>query len=113
MTNREYIYEKLKAFGITEAQLLDISVYGNIELDEEYTATTASAVGIGMAQGLAELILAPKMTNISESGFSVSWDFANIGKYYLWLCRRWGLTPDEDVIAAAGLNVIKDISDIW
>lgn len=113
MTNREYIYEKLKAFGITEAQLLDISVYGNINLDDEYTRETVSAVGIGMAQGLAELILAPKMSNISENGFSVSWDFANIGKYYLWLCRKWGLTPDDEVIEATGLNVIKDKSDIW
>lgn len=113
MTIREYIFEKLKAFGISEAQLLDMALDGGIELDAEYTQDVAKSVGTAMTQGLAELILAPRMDNINENGFSVSWNFNNLGKYYLWLCKRWGITPDDEVLEATGLSVIRDLTDRW
>lgn len=36
-----------------------------------------------------------------------------IGQYYMWLCRKYGVTPDNEVVAALGLSTITDKSDIW
>ena len=108
MTNREYIMAKLKAFDISEAQLADL----NIDLDAEYTPNS-KAVGLALVSFLEELVLAPFRTNINENGFSVSWDTQNLGKYYYWLCKKYGVTPNEDITALIGMSVIKDRTDIW
>lgn len=113
MTIREYISDKLKAFGISEAQLVDMSLSSGLDLESNVVEQDPTVVGVALTSTLEELILAPKMTNISESGFSVSWDFANMSQYYLWLCRKWGLTPKDDVLAALGLSVISDKTSKW
>ena len=66
-----------------------------------------------MIKILEELILSPVMKNVSENGFSVSWDYSKTGQYYMWLCRRYGIEPDTEVVAALGLSTIIDKTDIW
>ena len=111
MKIREYISQKLRAWNITDAQLEDIS--SGIDLDEEYTSDNSQVVGKAMISVIEELMLAPYMSNVNENGFSVSWDYSRIGKYYMWLCRKYGVTPDNEVVAALGLSTITDKSDIW
>lgn len=111
MKIREYISQKLRAWNITDAQLEDIS--SGIDLDEEYTSSNSQVVGKAMISVIEELMLAPYMSNVNENGFSVSWDYSRIGKYYMWLCRKYGVTPDNEVVAALGLSTITDKSDIW
>ncbi len=113
MTIRAYITEKLKAFGISEAQLIDISMSSGLDLESDVTAADQSAVGIAMTKTLEECIFAPRLTNVSENGFSMSWNYESIGKYYLWLCRRWGLTPNDEVLAMLGISSIIDRTDCW
>lgn len=110
MTIREYLQSKLSAFGsLTEADFAGV----NLPLDDDYSDKYEESVGKALCGMIEERILAPHVSNVSESGFSVSWDYANLAKYYLWLCRKYGITPNEDVVASSGLNVIKDISNIW
>ena len=111
MKIREYISQKLRAWNITDAQLEDIS--SGIDLDEEYTSDDAQVVGKAMISVIEELMLAPYMSNVNENGFSVSWDYSRIGQYYMWLCRKYGVAPDDEVVAALGLSTITDKSDIW
>ena len=66
-----------------------------------------------MISVIEELMLAPCMSNVNENGFSVSWDYSRIGQYYMWLCRKYGVAPDNEVVAALGLSTITDKSDIW
>ena len=66
-----------------------------------------------MISVIEELMLAPYMSNVNENGFSVSWDYSRIGQYYMWLCRKYGVAPDDEVVAALGLSTITDKSDIW
>lgn len=113
MTIRAYISDKLRAFGISEAQLVDMSLSSGLDLESDVSEADATKVGVALTQTLEEVILAPKMTNVNESGFSVSWDFNSVGKYYLWLCKRWGLTPDDDVLSMLGLSTIIDRTNIW
>jgi hypothetical protein len=111
MKIREYISQKLRAWNITDAQLEDIS--SSIDLDEEYTSDNSQVVGKAMISVIEELMLAPYMSNVNENGFSVSWDYSRIGQYYMWLCRKYGVAPDDEVVAALGLSTITDKSDIW
>lgn len=111
MKIREYISQKLRAWNITDAQLEDVS--SSIDLDEEYTSDNSQVVGKAMISVIEELMLAPYMSNVNENGFSVSWDYSRIGQYYMWLCRKYGVAPDNEVVAALGLSTITDKSDIW
>lgn len=111
MKIREYISQKLRAWNITDAQLEDIS--SGIDLDAEYTSDNSQVVGKAMISVIEELMLAPYMSNVNENGFSVSWDYSRIGQYYMWLCRKYGVAPDNEVVAALGLSTITDKSDIW
>lgn len=111
MTIGEYIKGKLHACEISDAQLLDVSIEGGFSLDDEYSALNAKESNTALASIILEYLLAPKRTNISESGFSVSWDYDGLAKYYLLLCRKWGI--DNDNADLLGLTVIKDISDTW
>lgn len=113
MTIRAYISDKLRAFGISEAQLVDMSLSSGLDLESDVMEADPTIVGVTLTHTLEEVILAPKMTNINESGFSASWDFNSVGKYYIWLCRKWGLTPNDDVLSMLGLSTITDRTNIW
>lgn len=113
MTIREYVSQKLQAFNVTEAFFADFVMASGLSLDEQYTFAVASTVGRALAQTLAEVILSPRLSNVNESGFSMSWDFSELGKYYLYLCKKWEITPDEEVISVAGLSVIVDKTNMW
>lgn len=113
MTVREYLSDKLRAFGITEAWLDDSSRSAGIAMDGDMAEYDPVVIGRALTVMIEELILAPRISNVSESGFSMSWDFSNLAKYYIWLCKRWGVPRNEDVVAMAGISSIIDKSDIW
>lgn len=113
MTIRAYITDKLKAYGITEAQLVDLSISSGLKLDSDVMDNDPTAVGIALTQTLEECILAPRLSSVSESGFSMSWNYDSVGKYYLWLCRKWGVTPNDDVLCMLGISIIIDRTDNW
>lgn len=114
MTIREYIQQKFNAFGtISEAELLDMSINGGFSLDDEYNESIAILVGVASAKFIEERAFAPVVKSVSENGFSASWDFSNLGKYYLFLCRKYGIASDSDVLARLGVKTIIDKTDIW
>lgn len=113
MNVRDYILQELKAFDLSEAQLLDMSLSQGFELDDEYNEETMKPVGVSIAGLIEKMVFAPKLSNVSEGGFSMSWDYGSLGKYYLWLCRKWGLTPNDGVIGMLGVSSINDKSDCW
>lgn len=109
MTNREYIGMKFAAFNLSEADYAD--VVASIDLNEEYRDTPE--MGGAMITLLESCILAPRVKNVNENGFSITWDTDSVGKWYLWLCRRYGVKPNDDVLALLGMSAIIDISDQW
>ena len=113
MTIREYVSQKLQGFNISEAVLMDVMVSIDMDLEGEYTFDIAGKVGKAIATTIEELILAPRLSNVSEGGFSMSWDFSNLGKYYLFLCHKWGIPVNEDVLTVAGLSAIINRTDFW
>lgn len=113
MTIREYVTQKMQAFNLTEASMTDLMMSLGISLDDEYTFAIAPMVGRAMASSIEELILAPRLSSINEGGFSMSWDFDDLGKYYLYLCKKWGVPVNEDVLSAAEMSVIIDKTEMW
>lgn len=113
MTIREYISQKLTAFGLTEATFADMIISGKIFPDDEYSAVNAEDVGRAMVEIVGELIMMPKLSAINESGFSMTWDYGKLGSYYLWLCNKWGVTPQSEIIDKLGLSIVIDKSDCW
>lgn len=113
MTTRAYIVDKLQAFAITEAQLVDVQLGSGLDLEADVTAQDPAAVGNALAQALEELVLLPRKTNVSEGGFSMSWEFDNASKYYVWLCRKWNITPNAAVLTLLGLSTITDLTSHW
>lgn len=113
MTVREYLKSSLQAFDLTEATFMDIAMASGTDLDANYNASMQQEVGKALICAIEQLIFAPRLTNVSENGFSQSWDYANLGKYYLWLCRRWGVRPNADTVAAMGMSTITDRTGMW
>ena len=113
MTVREYISQKLAAFGLTEAHYADIVHSSGICLDDVYSSENADLVGAAMIPVIEELMFIPRQSNISESGFSMSWDFSGLGKWYMLLCRRYGKKVDDDILAQSGISVICDKTSVW
>lgn len=113
MTVRDYLVSELRPFGVTEAELTDLSMSMAASLGDEYTAGNAKEVRKGLALALPAYILKPRMSSVSEGGFSVSWDCSNLAKYYCWLCGQVGLAPDEEVLTLAGLSAIADRTELW
>lgn len=113
MTIRAYITDKLKAYGISEAQLIDVALTQGIDLESDVADCNPMRVGIALAQILEECILAPRLSSVSEGGFSLSWNYDAAGKYYVWLCRKWDMTPNADVLAMLGLSSVIDRTANW
>lgn len=114
MTIAEYIGNKFSTLGLPEGCLTDY-VLSNPDLDTTAEITTANldAAMRGTIGVIADFVLAPKVESVSESGFSVSYDYGTLAKYYLSLCRKYGVTPDNNVLALAGVAVITDRSCMW
>ena len=113
MTIREYVSQKLQAFNLTEANMADIMNALGASIDEAYTFDVAASVGKAMALSIEEIILAPRLSSVNEGGFSMSWDYSDLGKYYKYLCEKWGVPVRDDVLSTAGLSVIIDKTNIW
>lgn len=107
MTVKEYIASLLTGLKVPEAFYADM----DLNLDEEYVK--GMAVGPAVVSAMEGLINSPMTTNVSENGFSMSWDRKNLGKYYLWLCKHFGIKPDNEILALCGIHALIDMTDSW
>lgn len=113
MTIREYISQKFSAFGLSEAYYHDVVVSSGLSLDDIYAAENADAVGKAMITLIEDVVFAPRLASVNESGFSMSWDFSGLGNWYLLLCKRYGVKPDADVLAQTGVSAVIDRTSKW
>ena len=107
MTNGEFIQKQLMSFGITDA---DLALVEDVNLDDELDVSVAEKAMIPL---IAVLAMKPYQKSISENGFSVSWDMSKIGWWYRYLCSKYKVTPDANIMEALGLSVIVDRTNRW
>jgi hypothetical protein len=113
MTVNDYIQQKFQTFGInlSEADLLDMCLSANVSGEDEINEDCHDRVSVAMAKFIPSLLL--RATSINESSFSMSWNIQGIKDYYLFLCKKYGIALDDATSVLLGLNIIKDISNLW
>jgi len=94
MSIKEYISSKFQSFGIqvSEADLLDMSLNANANVDDDVEPDTIGSISVAMALFIPSLLL--RASSISESGFSMSWNIQGIKDYYSLLCKKYGLKDE-------------------
>lgn len=113
MTNKEYIQMSVDGVSLNDAALADLFSSTDLLPDDEYSPDSSGELWKAFIPVLGNLILAPYVSSVSESGFSRSWNREKLGNWYLILCRRYGVTVDEDVLSSAGVSMIADKTDMW
>lgn len=108
MTNGDFILSQLQAFNIGDADLMLVA--DQIDPDGELVVAEAEKAMIPL---LAKAAMSPFQKSVSEHGVSVSWEMGQIGWWYKYLCKKYGIKPDDDVLAALGLSVITDRTSKW
>jgi hypothetical protein len=94
MVTKDYITQKFQSFGVqsSDADVLDVCTYANINEDDVVDANQIEAIGFGLAKFIPQLLL--RATSINESGFSMSWNIEGIKEYYSILCKHYGLDDE-------------------
>ena len=87
MTNQEYIEATTQRFNFSETDLALFWV--NQDLDKEAEADP-TACKTALVREIANII---PLYNVSEGGFSISWNFEAIKLWYNTTCAELGITP--------------------
>lgn len=107
MTVGEYLTSLFTGISIPEAFLVDTG----LDLEQDYSPDLPIGEQVvGLAGSIINMV---SLKSVSENGFSMSWDTGRLGKFYLWLCRKYGIKPDGELLADLGISSIIDISDTW
>jgi len=104
MTNKQYISKSLKGLNVSEDDIDIIIAKSSIDAD-----ATADVEACDRAVHKRFSVVLKGMTqNISEGGYSISWNMDAVKMYYNALCNEYGL---ENVLNAR--PVIRDRSNMW
>ena len=105
-TNKEFINASLKRFGVEETDV-DLIMAEHPELDPE-GEVSANACKVAMYESMS--VILPAMShNVSEDGYSVTWNIEAIKMWYSALCRELGKT---DVLTLKRPK-IRNRSNCW
>lgn len=108
----EYISGEIAPFTYGVSVPLDMLLL-TVDTAAEYTAANEVEVNKAVISAIERLIFRPRLEQINENGFSAKINYADLGKYYQFLCKKYGVTPNDDVLEESGITVIKDISNEW
>lgn len=97
-TNREYLAAMLNRFGLSESDV-DLLVAEHPELEG---ALNVKACKLAMYNSFSAILIG----DISEGGYSLSWDIEKLKMWYSTLCRELG---KPSLIQP----VIRNRSNIW
>lgn len=104
MTNKEYITKSLNGLNVSDDDIDIIIVKANIEAD----AVVDTAACDNAMYNRMSVVLKAATQNVSEGGYSVSWNIDAVKIWYNALCVELG---KENVLLAQ--PVIRDRSNIW
>ena len=108
MTTSDYIKARLKGIDIDDSIFLGVGLYPDEDVEFDNMD-----FGVRFCMLIEEILFMPRIKTINESGFSISWDYGDLAKYYLLLCRRYGVKPNDDALEMAGISAIYDKTDTW
>ena len=104
MTNKQYLTQSLNGLNISEGDIDIILLKGSLDadIDVDFQACD-NAVYSRMS-----VILKGTTQNVSEGGYSISWNMEAVKLYYTALCNELGL---ENVLV--GRPKVRNRSNYW
>ena len=105
MSVAEYIQSKFQSFGVTisEAETLEMSINGCIDLSADLSVENMKAVSVAMTEFIPSLLLRPQ--SVGEGGFSMSFNAQSLKDFYGSECLRLGI---DNLLSG-----VSDASDCW
>lgn len=104
MTNKEYLTKSLNGLNVSEDDIDIILVKGGLVADGTVD-TRACDVSV---YNRMSVVLKGMLQNVSEGGYSISWNMEAVKKYYSALCNELG---KENVLVAR--PKVRNRSNIW
>lgn len=104
MTNREYLSKSLKGLNISEDDIDLILLKSGLNADDE-DGTTACDKAV---YSRMTVLLKAMLQNVSEGGYSLSWNMDAVKLYYSALCNELGF---ENVLVAR--PKVRNRSNFW
>ena len=104
MTNKEYLTRSLTGLGLTGDDVELILLKGSIEADAPADVSACDRA----VYNRMSVVLQAVMMNVTEGGYSVSWNREAVKMFYRALCDELGL---PDVLAAR--PQVRDRSNLW
>lgn len=104
MTNKEYITKSLNGLDVSDDDIEIIMLKGSVDADAPADAQTCDmAVYHRMSA-----VIKGMMQNVSEDGYSISWNMEAVKLYYAALCNELGV---ENVLV--NRPKIRNRSNYW
>ncbi len=104
MTSKEYLTKTLSGFGLDSDDIDIILMKGGIDADADCDFKACDKA----VYGRMSAVLKGTTQNVSEGGYSVSWNMDAVKLYYSALCNELGL---ENVLVSR--PKIRNRSDMW
>lgn len=104
MTNKEYLTKLLSGLNVSEDDIDIILLKSSINADSNADANACDKA----VYNRMSVILKGTTQNVSEGGYSISWNMEAVKLFYKSLCSELGL---ENVLV--GRPKIRDRSNIW
>ena len=104
MTNKEYLTKATNGLGVSPDDIDIILLKGGVEADAECDFTACDKA----VYNRMSVVLKGMMQNVSEGGYSVSWNMDAVKLYYNALCNELGL---ENVLV--NRPKIRNRSNVW
>lgn len=104
MTNKEYLTKSLNGLNVSEDDIDIILLKGGLAAND-----TADARGCDISvYNRMSVILKGMLQNVSEGGYSISWNMEAVKLYYAALCNE---LAKENVLVAR--PKVRNRSNIW
>lgn len=103
MTYKEWITTTVKRFGVTDTDV-ELILANQIELiPDENAAADPKTAKRALVKEFATMI---PLANVSEGGYSVTWNWEAIKMWYNITCGELGITP-------ANKPKVRNKSNVW
>lgn len=104
MTNKEYITKSLNGLNISDDDIDIIMLKGSVDAD---TPADANACDMAVYHRMSAVIKGMTQ-NVSEGGYSISWNMEAVKLFYAALCNELGV---ENVLV--NRPKVRDRSNFW
>ncbi|GIJ96556.1 hypothetical protein CAPN001_11250 [Capnocytophaga stomatis] len=104
MTNKEYLTKLLNRLNLSEDDIDIILLKGNLQADEEASVSACD----NAVYNRMSMVLKSVLQNVSESGYSISWNMEAVKVFYQSLCNELG-KPN----VLFNKPKLRNRSDIW